>query len=102
MSWRKPKTVWHWLALLSPGAVSVAMTAFGKLFLSRQNEIAPSMLGLPIALLLCVVIAFLLARGAGSAGKMIGLAFVFTAALVIVNFSIAIGGCVLMQPHLDF
>ncbi len=101
MNWNKPKNIWQWLALLSPGAASLAMTAFGKLALSKDNEIAPSILGLPVAFILCVIIAVLLARGADSPEKKIGFSIIFLVALVIVNFAIALGGCALMEPHLD-
>jgi hypothetical protein len=101
MPWSKPKNFFQWLALLSPGALSIALTAFGKLALSTQNEIGPSILGVLLLFPFCIVIAFLLARGAGSPGKMIGLAFLFTVLLLIVNFSIACGGCAVMNPHLD-
>jgi hypothetical protein len=102
MSWSKPKKVWHWLLLLSPGALSVALTAFGKLALSTQNEIGPSIVGVLLLFPLSLVIAILLARGAEGAGKMLGLALLFFVLLVIVNFSIACGGCAVMNPHMDF
>ncbi|MDD5261545.1 MAG: hypothetical protein PHD76_06810 [Methylacidiphilales bacterium] len=101
MNWNKPKNIWQWLALLSPGAASLAMTAFGKLALSRNDEIVPSILGLPVAFILCVIIAVLLASGADSPGKKIGFSIIFLTALVIVNFAIALGGCAMMEPHLD-
>lgn len=101
MPWNKPQRLWHWLALLSPGAVSVAMTAFGKFFLARQDEAAPGIIGLPVCFILCLVIAFVLARGAGSAGRAIGLAIVFAVALLIVNFSIALAGCAFINPHFN-
>lgn len=97
----KPTNFWQWLALLSPGAVSVALTGFGKL-LPRDQELGPSLVGLPIALLLCIVLAYLWARGAGSPGKVIGLMLVLTVGLAIVNLSIAFGGCAVMNPHMDF
>jgi hypothetical protein len=100
MTWNKPKTIWHWLGLVSPGAASVAMTAFGKM-LPRDSELLPSMLGLPVALVFCLVVAFLLVRGPGNAGGRVGAGLLITLALLIVNFSIAIGGCVVMQPHFD-
>lgn len=96
----KPKNLWQWLALLSPGAASVALTAFGKL-LPRDQELGPSLVGLPIALLLCVVLAYLWARGASSPGKMIGLMLLLTLGLAIVNLSIALGGCALMNPYFN-
>lgn len=98
MIWNKPKNLWHWLALLSPGAVSVAMTAFGKL-LPRDSEVVPAILGLPVAVILCMVIAFFLAKGTGSAGKVIGLSLAYCFALVVVNISIALGGCAVMNPY---
>ena len=102
MPWHKPKAWWQWLLLLGPGTVSVAMTAFGKVALSRKDEVGPSILGVLIVLPLCVVIAFYFAPGTDSAAKMIGLAILFTAILVIVNFSIAFAGCAFMPPYVDF
>ena len=99
MGWHKPKKIWHWLALLSPGAVSVAFTAFGYFFMDRASD--PGILGMPVALLLCLVAAFLMARGAGSVGKVIGLGLLFAVLLVIVNFSIAFGGCALLPTKFD-
>ncbi|MGH7936182.1 MAG: hypothetical protein ACREF8_04155 [Chthoniobacterales bacterium] len=101
MTWNKPRTIWSWLALLSPAAVSLAMTAFGKLLLTRENEAVPSVLGLPVALVLCLVLACWLSRGTGSFGKSFALAIAFMVPLVIVNFAIAFGGCAVMNPHLD-
>lgn len=102
MALAKPKRAWQWLLLIAPGAVSVALTAFGKLALSRQDEIAPSIIGVLLIPFLCVGVAFYFARGAGSVGKLIGLAILITAGLVVLNFAIAFGGCAAMQPHLDF
>ena len=96
MTWNKPKTLWHWLGLLSPGAVSVAMTAFGKT-LQSSDQTAPGVLGFPVAFILCLVIAYLLVRRTGR----VGLGFMIAIALVIVNFSIALGGCVVINPHFD-
>lgn len=82
-----------------PGAVSLAMTAFGKLALSRQNELVPSLLGLPLALLLCLLIGCYFARGAASTGALIGQAVLWTLGLGVLNLAIAIGGCAAMQPY---
>lgn len=103
MAENKPKLPWSWLLLIAPGAASVALTAFGKLALSRNDEIAPSIIGVLLVPLLSVGAAFYFAykSSAGNAGKMIGLAILFTAGLVILNFAIAFGGCAAMQPHLD-
>ncbi|MEI8341690.1 MAG: hypothetical protein WCH43_09175 [Verrucomicrobiota bacterium] len=100
MTWNKPKTIWHWLGLVSPGAVSVAMTAFGKT-LKSSDQAGPGVLGFPVAFILCLVIAFLLVRGSGNEGKRFGLGVLITIALVIINFTIAFGGCVVIQPHFD-
>jgi len=100
MTWNKPKTVWHWLGLLSPGAVSVGMTALGKL-LPLNDQASPGILGFPVAFILCLVIAVLLVRGSDNPGGRLGMGVLITIALVIVNFSIALGGCVVIQPHFD-
>src|SRR2546428_677981 len=102
MAGNKPKALWQWLLLIAPGAVSVTLTAFGKLVLSRQEEITPSLIGVLLIPLLSVGLAFHFARGVGSAGKMTGLAILITAGLVLLNFSIAFAGCAAMQPHMDF
>jgi len=90
MGWNKPKTIWHWLALLSPGAVSVACTAIT--YFSKSDS-GLAVLGFPVAFLMCIVLAILMAKGAESVGGKIGLAVLFTFLLVIVNFSIGFGGC---------
>ena len=99
MGWNKPKTVWHWLALLSPGAVSVACTAVA--YFSKSDAGGLSILGFPVAFLMCIALAVLMAKGAESLGKGIGLALLFTFLLVIVNFSIGFGGCAAFPIPLD-
>jgi len=101
MNLNKPKTIWHWLGLLSPGAVSVAMTASGKL-LPLDNQVGPGMLGFPVAFVLCIVIAYFLVRGPDNAGGRFGMGLVMLLALVVVNFAIGFGGCAVVQPHMDF
>jgi hypothetical protein len=100
MTLNKPKNVWHWLGLLSPGAVSVVMTAFGKL-LPEADQVAPGMLGFPVAFVLCIVITVLLVRGPDKPGGRFGLGLLIMLGLVIVNFSIGFGGCAVIQPHFD-
>jgi FtsH-binding integral membrane protein len=100
MIWNKPKNIWQWLMLLSPGAASVFFTAFGKT-LPKDQELIPSLLGLPVAFVLCVVIGYLLARKTGDFGKVFGLSLLFIFLLLVINFSIAIGGCAVMQPYFD-
>lgn len=99
MPWNQPKSAWQWLLLIAPGVLSVAMTAFGKVALSRQDEIGPSILSIPIAILLCVALGCHLARGAGSVPRFIGVALLSTIALVVVNLAISFAGCAVMQPH---
>ena len=101
MIWNKPKNVWQWLMLISPGAASVLFTAFGKM-LPKDEEVSLALLGLPVTFILCVVIGYLLARKTGDAGKVFGLSALFIFLLMVVNFSIAIGGCAAMQPYMDF
>src|SRR5207302_2406252 len=98
MSWNKPKALWRWLLLIAPGAVSVALTAFGKLALSRNDEITPSIIGVLLIPLLSVGVAFYFAYKfrAGSVGKIIGFAILYTIGLMILNFSIAFAGCAAM------
>jgi len=100
MTWNKPKTLWHWLGLISPGAVSVAMTAFGKL-LPSADQAGPGVLGFPVAFILCLVVAYFLVRGTGSEGKRFALGILISIVLVVINFSIALGGCAVIQPHFD-
>ena len=100
MIWNKPKNIWHWLLLLSPGAASLAFTGVGKM-LPKEDELAPSMLGLPVTFILCIIVGFLLARGTGTPGKVFGLTMLFIFILMVVNFSIAFGGCAVMQPYFD-
>ena len=99
MSWNKPRNFWHWLALFSPGAVSVVFTAIAHF--SKTDAGGLSILGFPVAFLMCIVIAILMARGAESVGKKISLGLLFTFLLVIVNFSIAFGGCALLPIPFD-
>jgi hypothetical protein len=101
MTREKPAKVWQWLLLIAPGAVSVALTAFGKLALSRADEITPSIIGVLLIPLLSAGAAFYFARRAGNAGKIIGVTLLYTLGLIILNFSIALGGCAAMNPHLD-
>ncbi|MGB8354081.1 MAG: hypothetical protein WCD79_09365 [Chthoniobacteraceae bacterium] len=101
MVWNKPKNLWQWLVLISPGAASVLFTAFGKL-LPDDDQVAPALLGLPVTFIMCVVIGYLLARKTGSAGKVFGLTALFIFLLMVVNFSICFGGCIALQPHMDF
>jgi hypothetical protein len=101
MSWNKPKSAWQWLALLSPGAASLLFTGFGCVFLKPDDAITPAILGLPVTFILCAVVAWRLARGTGGAGKVLGLTLLFTFLLMIVNFSIAAGGCAVMPVRLD-
>lgn len=87
--------------LLAPGAASVGLTAIGTR-LSSDNGVAVSLLGMPLAFILCVVIAYRLARKTGDGGKVFGLTILFTLILAFVNFSIAIGGCIALPLKLDF
>jgi len=101
MIWNQPKKIWQWLALVGPGAASLACTAFGKLALPKDNEVAASLLGLPLTFFLCLAVGYMLARKTGNPGKVFGLTALFSFILMVVNFSIAIGGCVAMSPHFD-
>ena len=96
MTWNKPKTIWHWLGLLSPAAVSVTMTAFGKL-LPAADQVGPGILGFPVAFILCLVVAYLLVRGTGR----FGLGLLLAIMLVVINFSIALCGCAVINPRFD-
>ncbi len=87
--------------IIAPGAVSVAMTAFGKM-LPRDQEIVPSIIGVLAALLLSVVVSFFLMRRAESVGQLIGFGMLLSVGLAILNFAIAFAGCAAMNPHMDF
>ncbi|HWB59165.1 MAG TPA: hypothetical protein VG733_06725 [Chthoniobacteraceae bacterium] len=97
----KPNRLLRAMLVVSPGAVSLAFTTFAKLFLSADNEMGASLLGVIVALPLCVAAAFVLARGHGGAWPLIGRTFVYTFLLIVLNFSIAFAGCVLMQPRMN-
>ncbi len=90
MAWNKPKTIWHWLALLSPGAVSAVCTGIAYFFKANSGL---AVLGFPVAFLMCIVLAILMAKGAESVGGKIGFTLLFCFLLVVVNFSIGFGGC---------
>jgi len=92
------RPLWQWFACLAPGAASVAITAIGKL-LPNDEQVPTSLLGLAFAFLLCIVMAIILARPAGSVSKLIGLTLLFIIPLAIVNFSIAFGGCLVLNPY---
>jgi len=99
MSWNKPKNVWQWLVLLSPGAASVAFTAIA--YASKGDSSGIAMMGFPVAILMCIALAVYMAWGAESPGKKIGLGCLFTFLLLVVNLSIAFGGCALLPIPFD-
>jgi hypothetical protein len=101
MAWNKPKKVWQWLLLLSPGAVSLACSAI-TYFIATGRDITPALLGFLAVFPLCPVIAYFLVRRTGSVANMMGYGLLFTFLLLVVNVSIAIGGCAVMPGHMDF
>ena len=88
--------------LVGPGAVSLAFTGFGKVALSKYDEIGAAILGLPVTFILCIAVGYILARKTGPAGKVFGLTVLWSFLLMIVNIAIAFGGCVAMDPPMDF
>jgi len=90
MTWNQPKSIWQWLVFLVPGATSLGMTTF-----LGGDQIIP---GLIIAFLLCIILAFLPVRGSDQLGIRIGGGIICLMLLVILNFTIAIGGCLVLTP----
>jgi hypothetical protein len=92
------KKLWNVLAFICPGVVSVSMTAIDCV---EHGKTGLAIIGLPVALLLCIAAAIFLVRGKQGAGRKVGFAFLYFALLVVVNFSIAFGGCALMPVPFD-
>lgn len=89
---------WQWWLGILPGLASVAFTAIGKLF-PKGDQIGWSIIGLFVGAFLCLGVAAFLTRNVGHPGKMIGFGFLLLIPIVIVNFSIALGGCIVLEPY---
>jgi uncharacterized membrane protein len=99
MGFRPPERVRDWVLLFSPAAMMLLATFAGMAFEKRGNEEAVLMYALLAACLaapLCIVMGFVFTKP--NPRWHVRAAWILLAALAVafLNYSIAIGGCVLV------
>ena len=100
----KPKYIWQWLMLLTPGILIIVVAAVARATEGHTrgeyrglNVMVTGLITGPIGAVLCLGFGFWLARESDGIGQKIAGAVLFGIALAAVNLAIGFPGCLLVS-----